>query len=177
MMNFFTSPEGSYFLGNEVRRPPSTHLQYIKEYILSKRRFNTIILSDSKYPEMENALRMENQGGYGVNVKIDAAITKLEYRENGYIFEENISCGIVEANMMYGHTSWVADKIISTRTLKGKLEEKGKIFSIMLESFKFNLNWFNLYHQYVQALSQNTMQSINNAMIISRIITKNNNDI
>lgn len=176
-MNFFTFPEGSYYLGNEVRRPVSSHLQYIEQYILSRRRYNTTIISDSRNPEMENALRMENQGGFGVNVKIDAGVTKLEYRTRDYIFEENMSCGIVTVNMMNGTTSWIADKIISKRALKGKLMDREKIFSVMLQSFKFNLNWFNLYYQYVQALTQNTMQSINNAMIISRIITNTNNQI
>lgn len=108
---------------------------------------------------------------------VDAGITKLEFKSNGYSFEEKISCGIVTASMMYGNTSWVADKIISTRSFKGKLSDKEKIFSVMLQSFKFNLNWFNFYYQYVQMLTQNTMQSINNAMVISRIITNNNNQI
>lgn len=177
MMNFFTFPEGSYYLGNEVRRPVANHLQYIQQYILSRRGYNMNIVGDSKNAEMENALRMENQGGYGFNVAVDAGVTKLEYKNKGYIFEENITCGIVTVNMMYGNTNWVADKIISTRSVRGQLTEKEKIFSIMLQSFKFHINWFNYYHQYVQVLTQNTMQSINNAMVISRIISNNFNQV
>jgi hypothetical protein len=177
MMNMFTFPEGSYYLGNEVRRPVANHLQYIQQYILPKREVNIRIVGDSRNAELENAMRMENQGGFGFNVNADAGTAKLEYGRRGHFFEENITCGILNVNMMYGQTNWIADKMISTRSLRGQLSEKDKIFSVMLKSFKFDIYWFNFYCQYVQALSQSAMNSINAAGEISRIIAENNRHI
>lgn len=169
--SFFGPKEGSYYMGNEVRRPVSGYLQYLEQYILPKDGFRTRIVEHRKFPELESALYGENQGGFGSSVSVDGGIAKLEYAYNGYLFEGDITCGIVVNNMMYGQTSWIADKIISTRAQKGKFEEANKVFAIMLKSFKFNLQWFNLYNQFVGSLTQYVMQDIYNAGVISRIIS------
>lgn len=167
----FGPKEGSFYMGNEVRRPVSGYLQYLQQYVLPKGGFRTRITGSRSFPDLENALRLENPGGFGSSVSINGGIAKLEYEHNGYLFEGDITCGIVTNNMMYGQSSWIADKIISTRAPKGKLDEASKIFSIMLQSFKFNLKWFNLYNQFVQSLTQYVMQDIYNAGVISRIIS------
>jgi len=169
--SFFGPTEGSQYMGNEVRRPVSGFMQYLEQYVLPKSGFRTRITGCRKLPELENALRAENQGGFGCNIVIDAGIANLEYAYKGSLFEGDITCGIVYNNMMYGQTSWIADRIISTRAPKGKLSEANKVFAIMLKSFKFNLRWFNLYHQFVQSLTQYVMQDIYNAGVISRIIS------
>ena len=169
--SLFGPKEGSEYMGNEVRRPVSGYLQYLEQYVLPKGGFRTRIVGQRTFPELETALRMENQGAFGSKISINGGIAKLEYAHKGYLFEGDIACGIVINSMMHGQTSWIADKMISTRAPKGKLTEASKIFDTMLKSFKFNLRWFNLYHQFVQSLTQYVMQDIYNAGIISRIIS------
>lgn len=170
-LSLFGPKEGSYYMGNEVRRPASNFLQYLEQYVLPKSGFRSKIIGEKQFPELENALRAENPGVFGCNVSINGGIAKLEYAHKGYLFEGDITCGIVINKMMYGQTSWIADKIISTRAPKGHFTEASKIFAIMLNSFKFNLRWFNLYNQFVQSLTQYVMQDIYNAGVISRIIS------
>lgn len=129
------------------------------------------IVNNKKAPELANELRMENQGGFGTNVYVDAGVVKLEYQGNGCVFEENLSCGIVFVNMMYGVTSWTADRMVAVRSPKGKLEENSKLFITMLKSFRLDLKWYNMYSQYVQALVQYKLQDIYNQGLISRIIS------
>jgi hypothetical protein len=167
---FFGAKQDSQYMGNEIKRPVTGYLQYLQEYVLPKGGFTTRIVSHRKYPELENALRGENPGVFGMGVSVDGGIANIEYEHRGYLFEGDITCGIVTTRMMYNQTSWIADKIISTRAPKGKLAEVSKIFSIMLNSFKFNIYWFNCYRQLVQANTQYVMQNINNAGEISRII-------
>jgi len=175
--SLFGPKEGSMYMGNEVRRPVSGFMQYLQQYILPKGGFRTTIVGHKKFPELENALRAENQGGFGSTISIDGGIAKLEYAHNGYLFEGDITCGIVTNNMMYGQSSWIADKIISTRAPKGNFAEASKIFAVMLNSFKFNLQWFNRYHHFVQSLTQYVMQDIYNAGVISRIISTTFNHV
>lgn len=170
-LSLFGPKEGSQYMGNEVRRPISGFIQYIEQYILPKGGFRTKIIGEKQFPELEKALYAENPGAFGCKVSINGGIAKLEYAHKGYLFEGGITCGIVTNNMMYGQTSWIADKIISTRAPKGQFTEASKIFAIMLNSFKFNLRWFNLYGQFVQSLTQYVMQDIYNAGVISRIIS------
>jgi hypothetical protein len=174
--SFMPISEGSEYMGNELRHPVG-YLQYLQEYILPKGGFRTKIVSHKKSTEIENALRMENPSVVGMNVSFDGGAARLEYAHNGFLFEGDITCGIVINNMMYGQTSWIADKIISTRAPKGKLTEANKIFAIMLKSFKFNIRWFNLYHQLVQALSQYVLRNIHDAGEISRFISRTYQDI
>lgn len=175
--SFFGPKEGSYYMGNEVRRPVSGYIQYIEQYILPKGGFRSKIVGYRRFPELESALRSENGGGFGFSVSIDCGVVDLEYAYNGYLFEGYMTCGIVVNNMMYGKTSWIADKVISTRAPKGMKAEGDKIFNVMLNSFKFNLSWFNLYHQFVQSLTQYVMQDIYNAGLISRIISSTFNQV
>jgi hypothetical protein len=167
----FTSPEGSYYMGNEVRRPVTGYLQYLQQYVVPRGGFNTRILNSKKFIELENALKVENQTAPGCNLIIDAGVAKLEYEHNKFLFEGSISCGIVVTNMPFGQTSWIADKLISTRAPKRKMEESEKIFAVILKSFRFDLEWYNMYHQFVQYLTQYVMQDIYNAGVISRIIS------
>lgn len=170
-LQLFGAKEGSKYMGNEVRRPVSGALQYLQQYILPKGKYRTTIIDYNRFPDLENALRSENQAAPGCSISIDAVIAKLEYAQNGYLFNGNITCGIVTTDMLYGQTSWIADKIISTRAPKGKQTEADKLFSVMLNSFKFNLHWFNCYHQFVQHLTQYVLQDIYNAGVISTIIS------
>lgn len=169
--SLFGPKEGSEYMGNEVRRPVSGYLQYLEQYVLPKGGFRTRIVGQRTFPELETALRTENQGAFGSKISINSGIAKLEYAHKGYLFEGDIACGTVINSMMNGQISWIADKMISTRAPKGKLTEASKIFDTMLKSFKFNLRWFNLYHQFVQSLTQYVMQDIYNAGVISRIIS------
>lgn len=169
-LSLFGAAEGSQYMGNEVRRPVSNFLQYVDQYVLHRSGMRCRIVGHSRHPELENVLRSENPAGFGREVFIDAGIAKVEYAFKGYMFEGDITCGIVITNMMYGQSSWIADKIISTRAPKGKLQDAGKVFAVMLKSFKFNLRWFNLYHSLVQSLTQYVMQNISDAGFISGII-------
>lgn len=176
-ISFFPPQEGSYYMGNEIRRPVSGFLEYIQKYILPRSGFNTKITGSKKSPELENALYQENQGGFGCNVAVDAGIAKLEYEYMGHLFEGTMSCGLVINNMMYGQTSWIADRIFSTRTPKGNLDQMNKVFNVMFSSFCFDIRWFNFYYQFVQSLTGSVLQDIYNAGIISRIISSTYNQI
>lgn len=169
-ISLFGSQEGNYYMGNEVRRPVSGSLQYLQQYILPRSNFRTRITGCRRYPEIENILRSENQGGPGRNVSVDACIADLEYSYQEDLFDGYITCGIALTQMMYGQSSWIADRIISTRAPKGKMDHASRIFGIMLKSFQFNLQWYSYYHQFVQQLTQYVLQDIYNAGVISRII-------
>lgn len=164
-------------MGNEIRKPAASYMQYLQQYVLPKCGYQIKVTHNKRFPELESALRAENQGGFGCRVTIDAGIAGLEYEYNGHLFEGNISCGIAVTDMPNGCAAWIADKIISTRTPKGQLTESEKVFSIILNSFRFNLQWFNMYQNYVQALTQYVLQDIYNAGIISSIITNTFNHI
>ena len=176
-MSMFTFPEGSNYMGNEVRRPVSGYLQYIKDYILRGYGAGARIAKADNSPGLADSLRAENQGGFGTSVHVDAGTARLEYQRDGIEYEEDISCGVVFVNMMYGFMTWTADKVVTTRAPRGKLDDNTRLFMTMLKSLKLDLNWYNLYCQYVQSLVQYGVQDIYNAGLISRIVSNTYNSI
>lgn len=174
----FAAPQsGTFYMGNEVRPPAASPRQYIEQVVLPRCGFRSKVAGSKNFPELEAALRMENPAPFGCNIRIQADIAQLEYAYQGTCFEGDITCGIVVTQMMYGQTSWIADKIIATRVPKGKKQECATLFATMLKSFRFNIHWYNLYYQYVQSLTQVVLQDIYNAGLISRIISNTYNQI
>ena len=172
-MNFFAQPEGSYYMGNEVRRPPAGFADYAYRFLLPS--MGARIVSSRAFPELEAALRQENTGPFGCTVEVSAGISQLEYANS---CRGELTCGVAVTNMMYGQLSWIADKLIATRMPIGVVSgPDSAVFAVMLRSFKFDLDWYNAYYQYTQMLSANVMQGIYQAGVTSRIISNTFNQI
>jgi hypothetical protein len=71
----------------------------------------------------------------------------------------------------------VADKMFVTSFPKGQREKTSPIFGTMIKSFKIDLKWYNMLNQYVQAATNNVMNSIYQAGVRSRIISNMSNQI
>lgn len=177
-LGMFGFPEGSNYMGNEVRRPVSGYSQYIQQFLIPGRGSNPRVLGHRTDPQLANELRMENQGGgFGANVQVDAGAVKVEYSRGIQVFEENIGCAIIFMQMMYGALSWTADRIVAVRAPKGKMEESSKLFTTLLKSFRIEPRWYDMYYRYVQSLIQYKMQDIYNQGLISQIISNTYNQM
>lgn len=177
MFPFGGMTAGSSYMGNEVRQPAANFLQYLEEAVLPRSGFGIRVVGSRKLPEMEAALLQENPAAFGCTVSANAGIAQLEYSHQGYTFAGSVTCGLVYLQMMYGQMWWMADKIIATRAPHDRMEEASGIFAVMLKSFTIDIQWFNLYLQYVQALTNTVLQDIYNAGVISRIISNTSNQI
>lgn len=170
-MMFYSPSEGSFYMGNEIRRPVNGFEEYIRYYILPYYGQNVRYKGSKRLPDLADAIRQENPGG-----SADAGCVRIEYDWGGHTFEEDILCAVVTANLGIS-IYWFVDKIFTLRSEKSYLDDNYKMFDVIIKSFKLDINWYNAYCQLVQVMVNNKLNESRHALIRSRIIANANNQI
>lgn len=175
----FSLPQGSNYMGNEVRKTPQGFVQYLRDYYLPRYMPGKRIVDIKNSPELAEAVMVENlnSGVPRSAMQVDAGIVRLEYCVGGRIFQENLSCALLAIQLMPGHSIWIADKMVAARTLKGRLDDYERLFMTILKSFKLDIYWLKMYGQLVQQLINGKMREIRNTAVISRIVHNTYNEI
>lgn len=174
-------PEGSNYLGNEVRPPPANAFEYLERYVLPQVRAGIPlrVADRAEMPELANAIRAQNAAeGNLVPTEVSAGRVRVEYELEGKPVEEDFYCSLNKIFLPGGNmVIWIADQLGALRAEKGRLDEQAKILQTMVSSTRLNPQWLNRYQQLVEALTAYQNRQIANAGVISRIISQTHEEI
>lgn len=163
MMN----PPGSKNFGCEVRQPVNIQDAF-QQFVLPRYRSGVTGLKVLKFepqPELPRLVKSEapiTPGGSAEGGKI-----RIGYNWQNVGFEEEIY-GVVEVFRtfnpgMFGVTEadfWFIDYLFSFRAGAGKLDATADLFTVMIQSFKSNPEWYAAYKSITQQLIRNQIQRI-----------------
>ena len=174
-------PEGSNYLGNEVRPPPANAFEYLERYVLPRVRANASlrVVARAELPELANALRAQNAAeGNFLPTEVSAGRVRVEYDLDGKTVEEDFYCSLNKIFLPGGNmVIWIADQLGAMRAEQGQLDAQAKILQTMVSSIRINPQWLNRYQQLVEALTAYQSRQIANAGVISRIISQTHEEI
>ena len=174
-------PEGSNYLGNEVRPPPANAFEYIERYVLPQVRAGVAfrMVARAEMPELAAALRAQSAaGGNYLPTEITAGRVRVEYELDGQPIEEDFYCALTKIFLPGGNmVIWNADQLGAMRAAQGQLDDQARILQTMVSSIRLNPQWLNRYQQLVEALTAYQNRQIANAGVLSRIISQTHAEI
>jgi len=151
-------PAGSNYLGAEVINQKPGVLDLIKNYILPEFENN----EGFKIIESKNLSLAKSNHKRAVefkNTDSKSGRVKIEYTENGKVFEESIYATItfvpVSKYQQYAYLSMC----YGCKAIKGDLENTMDIFETILNSVKLNPKWAVTYNQVMQMAMRDAMES------------------
>ena len=174
-------PEGSNYLGNEVRPPAANAFDYVERFVLPQVRagLSYRVVARAELPELAAALRAQSAaGGNYLPTEITAGRVRVEYELDGQPIEEDFYCALTKIFLPGGNmVIWNADQLGAMRAAQGQLDDQARILQTMVSSIRLNPQWLNRYQQLVEALTAYQNQQIANAGVLSRIISQTSDEI
>ena len=176
-------PAGSRYFGAEVRQPldfPGA----MHELVLPRYRSqveNLQILNIELLPDLPKLVKSEAaiSGGSAEGGKI-----RIRYTWQGNPLDEEIY-GVVEVfslptGGMFGSNEiiiWFVDYLFSFRATADLLDATANLFSVMIESFQLNPQWYAAYKSIIHSLAQQQIQRIHHIGQISQILAQTRREI
>ena len=174
-------PEGSNYLGNEVRPPAANAFDYVERFVLPQVRagLSYRVVARAELPELAAALRAQSAaGGNYLPTEITAGRVRVEYELDGQPIEEDFYCALTKIFLPGGNmVIWNADQLGAMRAAQGQLDDQARILQTMVSSIRLNPQWLNRYQQLVEALTAYQNRQIANAGVLSRIISQTHAEI
>ena len=174
-------PEGSNYLGNEVRPPAANAFDYIERYVLPRVRsgLSFRVVARAEMSELAAALRAQSAAtGNYLPTEITAGRVRIEYELDGRPIEEDFYCALTKIFLPGGNmVIWNADQLGAMRAAQGQLDGQAKILQTIVTSIRINPQWLNRYQQLVEALTAYQNRQIANAGVLSRIISQTHAEI
>jgi hypothetical protein len=176
-------PTGSRQFGAEVR-PVMGIQEALRSLVLPRYRSGVQdlrILNLEVLPDLPRLARSEAplSGGSAEGGKM-----RIQFSWQGHAFEEEIY-GVVEVfrvpvPSMFGQSEliyWYLNFVFSFRAAAGKLDETGKLFYVMISSFRVNPHWYAAYKSIIQSLIQGQIQRIRHIGQIGQIYAQTGREI
>ena len=176
-------PTGSRHFGAEVR-PVMGIQEALHNLFLPRFRSgvqNLRMLNQELLPDLPRLARSEAPlvGGSAEGGKV-----RIRFDWQGHSFEEEIY-GVVEVfrapiASMFGTAEifiWFLDFMFSFRAAADHLDEAGKLFFVMISSFRLNPHWYAAYKGIVQSLAQMQIQRIHHIGQIGQIYAQTGREI
>jgi hypothetical protein len=178
-------PIGSMHLGSEVR-PPQEATDVLRYVIvpLHRRGLKGFRIVEAKaLPGLARKLG----GGApapGVEPDVTAGRLRIEYDLDGRAVEEDL-CAAVECQTASTPTPagellrihWVASYLFAFRAPKGGLASQMESFQVMLQSFRYDLQWFNRYSQLTQILVREQIRKIESLSRVQRLLRQTSEEV
>jgi hypothetical protein len=175
-------PQGSHYLGAEVRPPLQDAAQCLRAIIVPRYRpqwRNAAVLKEEPLSELAQASAAKYPELRGV-ARFTAARIRLAYEESGRAMEEDLYCVMMLAQVpMQGGYSiyWGPEEVRYAKAARGRLDALYPLFQAMAFSERLDLRWFNIYQQISQFMVQEQMAASNRALELSRYLSRVNNEI
>ncbi len=174
-------PVGANYMGNEVRPPVQSAMQYLKEIIVPRYRADVQarLIGEQELPEWAKAVSQQAEQVPGVQVQSHAGKIRLAYTVQGQPVEEDLYCVLQTVFLQAAGNMCIqtGERVHGIRAASGRLDESTRVMQAMVTSVRVNPQWFNQYQQVCQALHNMQMQKIRTAGQISRIISESNREI
>lgn len=170
-------PQGSNYLGNEVRRLIADPSQYVKQIAIP--RFRPLLLKASvvgvePLPRLAAAAAAKYGNFPGLEVR--AAKVRFEYEESGHAVEEDVFCVLVVLRSG-GITFWGTDGLVACKAEKGELDGQLKTFETIVYSANPQVKWFNAVTQIKELMEQNAYRQSQQAVELSFYLSHVNSQI
>ena len=178
----FGFPEGSVYLGNEVRRPIADALQAIQMMVVPRYRPHlrgATTVKQEALPELAQAWAAVYYPDVQ-QARFNGGKIRFQYQQSGKTVEEDVYTvvGMFTVPILGVPTTfWGLDAIYYSKAEKGKLDQQYKLFQTMYYSNKLSLRWFSRYAQVRELMIQNEMEASNRAVQLSRYISRTNEQI
>ena len=179
----FGFPQGSFYLGNEVRMPIGDVTEALSTLVLprySVQLRGAKIIAQELLPEMAQAVAAASYPELQRVAKFSGGKIRLEYQSEGKPVEMDVY-GIVgmwtTAIQAVPMTFWGVDGIRYSRAEKGKLDDQFKLLQTILYSERLNIQWLNLYSQVQQMMVNSQMETSNRAVELSRYLSQTSRQI
>lgn len=172
-------PEGSHYLGNEVRRFVGGPKEYVTQILLPRMRPEIKgyrVTGMEEMPRWAQETVVQAGTAPGVTVHAQAARVRIEYQENGRAIHEDFFILLPRVSFQ-GMSYWGAESASSVRADAGKLDAANKIHNAMLVSLKIDLRWYSVERQISQLLIQDFYKHQANIMALSEHIARTQNEI
>src|SRR5688500_17494139 len=168
-----SGPSGTYGYA-----PPRDIITGMKDLIAAERKGKNIRYIDEK------VLSNQSQNTPTGVQHSQTGVIKVEYDDNGQIFEEEFYARLDVANAVtptvMGNLQsvlWAASGMFACRAIKGNLEECRKIAQTVATSAQITKPFFNRLAQVIQLLSDQVYAQIYQAGQISKIISQTNDQM
>jgi hypothetical protein len=179
----FGFPQGSFYLGNEVRPPVADATQALRSLILprySSQLPGAVVVKQEQLPEMAQAVAAAYYPDLQGVAKYSGGKVRVEYQQQGKPAEMDIYAIVgMWTTPINGvpMTFWGADGIRYSRAAKGTVEQQYKLFQTILYSEKLNIQWLNLYSQVKDMMVKSQMEASNKAVELSRYLSRTQSQI
>jgi hypothetical protein len=171
-------PEGSFYLGNEVRAPVEA-TRYVQMYVLPRFRRSlqgARITTVQNLPDLAHTV-LKAQERVPFPLTASAGRVSVEYQQNGRLMQEDIYSTMLYHELMPGGFWWGPASSFSFKSEKGRLERHAPLFRAMVMSVTPDLHWYNRYMQWVDVCTQMAIKASNEAVVRSQIISRTNDQI
>lgn len=177
----FGFPEGSTYLGAVVARPRDART-YLKELVIPTFRGRTgfRFIESARLVRIAATLTAQaSRLGYGTDTTFDAARVRIAYRIGARSVEEDFYAlvGYTTSSILPGRTLWTASSLYSYRAAQGRLDRSASLLHAIESTVRINMRWYADYLYVQQLWIDGQMQAIRAAGELSRIISRNNDQI
>jgi hypothetical protein len=170
-------PEGSNYLGNEVRRLIAEPSQYVKQIVVPRFRPQLLKASVAGVEPLPRlaAVAAAKYGNFP-GLEVRAAKVRFEYEEGGPAVQEDVFCVLVV--LRSGNiTFWGTDGLVACKAEKGELDDRLKTFETIVYSTKTQVKWFNAVTQIKELMEQTAYRQSQQAVELSFYLSHVNSQI
>lgn len=169
---------GQLYLGMIVMPIPDSPTAFVQQLVLPQQRPNARnirLVRQEDLPEWADSIAAANQQPGGI-CRGFGTCARFAYTENGVAWEEDFYCVVLVAqpNMGPQNIFWQADRNLSVRARKGRLDALKPLASAFVNSFRVDRSWFARFNQVQQQWIAAQQQGIANAGALSRAISRSN---
>lgn len=170
-------PNGSSYMGSEVRARFSTPSEFVLHYLVPRYRTDIVdpqTVFETDLPELAQDQRLKFQNVPGVQVK--SSRLRISYRASGNLIEEDFICTIGSVPVNGKMTAWGAE-CESYRAAQGRLDKTMPLLRTIASSLRIELGWYNCVTQVGQMMQQDPQTSSSSPAALAHCIGRTSNQM
>lgn len=171
-------PQGQSYLGMIVMPIPNDPVAFLQQLVLPQQRpgvGNLRLVKHQDLPDWATGIAAVNAQPGGMTQGYGTC-ARFAYTENGTAWEEDFYCVVLvtRSNISPQNVIWLADRNLSVRARKGKLDAMKPLANAFVNSFRVERNWYGRFVKIQQQWIAAQQQGIANAGALSRAISQSN---
>ena len=174
-------PVGSKYAGGVVEPPIEDVFKAIQQVVVPtfrKELAHARVVETEKLPKLAKFVFDHSFGLPGQMQTVTAGRMRFEYQVNGQTVQEDVTAALtLRPNPQFKVMNWNISSIISTRGVKGSLDDLKMTRLIMQRSTRFDLKWYNKLLQFSLAANRAKLAEIMATAERSRIFAQMTNEV
>jgi hypothetical protein len=170
--------QGQSYLGMIVMPMPNDPVAFLQYLVLPQQRpgaGNLRLVKHQDLPDWAAGIAAVNAQPGGMTQGYGTC-ARFAYTENGAAWEEDFYCVVLvtRSNISPQNAIWLAERNLSVRARKGKLDAMKPLANAFVNSFRVERNWYARFVKIQQQWIAAQQQGIANAGALSRAISQSN---